>query len=183
MTLGETQIIAWLAEDKLRTKALETAAELGLADWCIAAGFVRNLVWDKLHGYHDPTPLNDLDLVYFDPANTDKSLDQNYERVLKKRCDLPWSVKNQARMHLRNGDSPYLDCAHAISHWVEIETVIGAFKNTDGEVKLVAPLGLESLFSSTITYNQRRANLPLFFKRVSNKQWLSRWPKLSTLVS
>ena len=47
-------------------KALEALATLDLPDAWIAAGFLRNLVWDYLHGYKTMTPLNDLDVIYFD---------------------------------------------------------------------------------------------------------------------
>lgn len=183
MLSHDAQITHWLAEDRLRRDALQLAAGLALPDWCIAAGFVRNLVWDRLHGYHQTTPLNDLDLVYYDPRNTEKDRDQHYERELVRQSALPWSVKNQARMHRRNNDAPYQDCADAISYWVEVETAIGAFVTSANDIKLVAPFGLDSLFAGTISYNKKRKNLPLFYQRVSAKRWLSRWPALSINVS
>lgn len=63
----------WLANDEKRMQALRIAASYNLPDWWLAAGFVRNLVWDQLHGYAQPTPLNDLDLIYFCTADTSTS--------------------------------------------------------------------------------------------------------------
>jgi hypothetical protein len=45
----ENLIKDWIKKDLERMGALQTASTLQLNDWCIAAGFVRNMVWDKLH--------------------------------------------------------------------------------------------------------------------------------------
>lgn len=58
-----TQIKNWLSSDPERMEALSIAARLELPDWCLAAGFLRNLVWDKLHGFSSATALNDIDLI------------------------------------------------------------------------------------------------------------------------
>ena len=50
-------------------RALEVAREVDAPDWLIGAGAVRNAVWDRLHGFTDPTPPGDVDLVFFDPSD------------------------------------------------------------------------------------------------------------------
>jgi hypothetical protein len=112
----EHQIIAWIEEDKMRVEALRVAASFNLSDWCIAAGFIRNLVWDKLHNYSSSTPLNDINLIYFDSANLDKENDISIEDALCKKFSLSWSVNNQVRMHIRNDDKPYSSTSHAMSY-------------------------------------------------------------------
>ena len=76
----ETRIVSWLRHDAERLEALEQAAGLGLPDWCLAAGFVRNLVWDQLHGRTQSTPLNDIDLIYFDNTSASGERDRELER-------------------------------------------------------------------------------------------------------
>jgi hypothetical protein len=176
----EQQIITWLREEPLHLRALVQASELELNDAWLAAGFVRNLVWDRLHGYENATPLNDIDVVYFNHEDCSVAADERYEQLLlEKSPDLPWSVKNQARMHERHGHSPYASSAEAMSHWVEVETAIGARMNAAGHIELNAPLGLDTLFTFTITPNPRHAIATVFAERVSSKGWLERWPKLS----
>lgn len=102
----ESQIKQWISEDEHRMEALQFARQCHLSDWCLAAGFVRNLVWDKLHGKREATPLNDIDLIYYNASHTAETRDIHYEAELHSMRDLPWSVKNQARMHLGNGDAP-----------------------------------------------------------------------------
>jgi hypothetical protein len=174
----EHQIISWLEQDDMRMEALRIADSLHLNDWCIAAGFVRNLIWDELHRYSSPTPLNDLDLIYFNSSRASQKIDESIEKDLKARSAFPWSVKNQARMHSRNDDEPYTSTSHAMRHWVELEIAIGARLSSRGQVELVAPFGIEALFGNTITINPGRIK-PIDFKhRIESKRWLELWPNL-----
>jgi hypothetical protein len=54
--------------DPARVEVLEFARDLNLPDWAIGAGFVRNAVWDHLHGYEFATPLNDIDVLISIPG-------------------------------------------------------------------------------------------------------------------
>ncbi|MGI9503863.1 MAG: nucleotidyltransferase family protein, partial [Geminicoccaceae bacterium] len=47
--------------DPAMMTALAAVRSLALKDGWITAGFVRNRVWDHLHGFPKPTPLNDID--------------------------------------------------------------------------------------------------------------------------
>lgn len=171
-------IAIWLQADERRMACLRAVASLNLPDWCIAAGFVRNLVWDRLHGYEDASPLNDVDVLYFDPRDQSEERDRAFEVRLSTLQDMPWSVKNQARMHVRNRDEAYRDTMDAMSYWPEVETAVGARLDGEGRLELVAPFGLASLMAGTVTMNPRRPKPEAFRERVEAKRWLQRWPKL-----
>jgi len=143
-----------------------------------AAGFVRNLVWDKTHEKNSPTPLNDIDLVYFNANDCNEETDRDYESYLKSISDYPWSVKNQVRMHMRNMDAPYSSTADAMSYWVEVETAIGVRLSKGHDLEFVAPFGLKSLFNNTVTINSKRRKPKDFDERVNGKKWLEHWPNL-----
>ena len=101
-------ITGLVTQDSLRLQTLECLRVLDLSDGYIAAGFVRNLVWDHLHNKLIPTPLNDVDVIYFDldETNTDKYKD--YQQTLKIMMpEVNWQVRNQALMHSQTGDLPY----------------------------------------------------------------------------
>lgn len=100
-------ILALFAADSSRLHLLRVLREVGPEGAWIGAGFVRNAVWDHLHGYGEATPLADIDVLHFAPRALDPQADADFEAALRRRCEAPWSVKNQARMHLRNGDRPY----------------------------------------------------------------------------
>ncbi|MGP9566184.1 nucleotidyltransferase family protein [Halomonas sp. AOP5-B2-8] len=176
---NSAQIKKWILEDSMRMQALFIASSLGLSDWCLAAGFVRNTVWDRVHGYSCATALSDIDLIYFDPDNTSEETDRGLEQQLKTISDFPWSVKNQARMHIRNSDSPYASTEDAMSYWVEVETAVGATLDDSGEVVIVAPFGVEPLFNYSITLNPKRPKPVDFRKRMAEKRWLEIWPELA----
>ncbi len=102
----EQRIIEWVKSDELRMRALYAVRVLDLPDWLIAAGFIRNLVWDNLFG--KKTGVSDIDVIYFCRSDISAERDLSLEKRLRLlEPSLPWSVKNQARMHLRHGDSPY----------------------------------------------------------------------------
>ncbi|NHQ85027.1 nucleotidyltransferase family protein [Iodobacter sp. HSC-16F04] len=170
------QLTLWLKADPLRCQALRQAAALGLPDWCIAAGFVRNLVWDRLHGFTRPTPLTDIDLIYFNTEDISEEADRALEQRLMQDSDLPWSVKNQARMHVRNGDVPYLNTLDAMSCWPEPETAVGV--RLEPDLAFISPFPLENLRDLQITLNPKRPKISDFEARVAEKKWLEIWPKL-----
>src|SRR5262249_41807042 len=70
-----------LLGDPLRLRALQAVAALALPDCWIGAGFVREAVWDRLHGRPIAPPSGDVDVIWFDPANADPAV----ERVLETR--------------------------------------------------------------------------------------------------
>jgi len=174
--LLQEKLKAWLIEDHLRKDILAAVAELGLSQGMVAAGFVRNLVWDKLHNF-ERTELNDVDLIWHNVSEADPEIDRDLEARLRGLMpEVKWSVKNQARMHLRNGHKPYRDCADAMSFWPELETAVAVTPSMD----LVTPFDLELLFALTVTRNPK-ASLGLFHQRVMSKDWLNRWERLTVV--
>lgn len=55
-----------LLDDPIRMKALSAIQSLKLNDGWIGAGFVRDVVWDHLHGYKRRPISGDVDVVWFD---------------------------------------------------------------------------------------------------------------------
>ncbi|WP_374992117.1 nucleotidyltransferase family protein [Paenibacillus sp. LHD-38] len=141
----------------------------------MCAGFVRSKVWDYLHGFEE-TRLPDVDVVYFDPEHTDESIEKEYERSLKKiNSSVPWSVKNQARMHTKNGHVPYTSTADGLSNYPEVCTAIGVYLNSNGEVVLVAPYGVEDLVNLIVRptpYFTSKDKRTIYEQRITEKNGL-----------
>lgn len=115
MTLAGT--CAVIRRDAWRMNCLRAAAAMRLPDWYIAAGFLRGAIWDALHDVTTVTPVNDVDVVYYDPADLDPAAEARIEADLRARLPgVAWEVRNQARMHLRNQHAPCRDTEHAIAH-------------------------------------------------------------------
>lgn len=175
------RIREWMLGDEVRMEALRIASSLELNDWCLAAGFVRTLIWDKLHGYDQLTTLGDIDLIYFDQTDCSEEIDRRTEDHLKQISNYPWSVKNQARMHLRNRDNPYSSSTDAMTYWVELQAAIGAKLSDKGDIIILAPFGLNIFFDNSIRLNHKRPKPTAFKNRIQEKQWLEKWPKLRVL--
>ncbi|ENK2289961.1 nucleotidyltransferase family protein [Vibrio parahaemolyticus] len=172
------KIVELIKQDPIRIEALKCVSELGLPQGYIAAGFVRNLVWDALHDFEISTPLNDVDVIYFDPAESNPNIYLVYEAQLKSRMpQLNWQVRNQAQMHERNGDSPYQSSVDAMRYWPEKETAIAVRKVGQSQYECVAAFGYKSLFSYCVTHNPKRSR-KIFESRINSKGWLVRWPSL-----
>ena len=120
--------LAWIARliaaDPRAMAQLRAARELALPDWCIAAGFVRNRVWDALHGVAPRREPHDVDVLFFDPADAGRAREADAEAYLGlKMPGTAWEVRNQARMHVAKGLPPHRDTAHAMTFWLETPTI------------------------------------------------------------
>ncbi|WP_137166760.1 nucleotidyltransferase family protein [Salinimonas lutimaris] len=167
-----------IANSDFHMQCLYAADKLGLHDWMIGTGFVRNLIWDHTHGKASATSLNDIDLIYFDRQHADKPHDMMLEKQLNHGAANPvWEVRNQARMHLKKGHQPYQNSTQAISYWVETATCVGV-RLEQGMIKIIAPLGLANNWAGIVRRNPAFSDSAVFLQRVAQKQWLSTWPQL-----
>src|SRR5690625_4521935 len=104
MLKNENDIIACIREDQWMMDVLTHVKALNLPDWWVCAGFVRSKIWDVIHNFSGRTDLPDVDVIYYDTRNISIEKEKELERQLKlSNAQVPWSVKNQARMHLENG--------------------------------------------------------------------------------
>ena len=144
-------------------------------DWC---RICENTVWNKLHGIENPAIDYDIDVVFYFSENTDKSFESGLEKkLLHKMPNIKWSVKNQARMHIKNGHQDYANVSGAISHWPETATSIAIKTDEYDNLDLIAPYGLEDLFN-LIVKPTPEFDPDIVEKRVLEKKWLTKWHKL-----
>lgn len=161
-------------------KLLKTIAELELEDCWLCAGAIRNFVWDELTG--QSTPINDIDVIYFDERN----LSTKYEKIYEQKLEVifpnqPWSVRNQARMHLKSGFSPYHSAIDGVAHFPETPTAVATCLS-GGEIELIAPYGLNDLFNMVVKptcfYVEGASYHSIYLERVRKKKWENNWNKL-----
>lgn len=175
------RIVELITQDPVRVKALECVSKLCLPQCYIAAGFVRNLVWDALHSFDVATPLNDADVIYFASDENAPNAYLQYESQLKQLMpEINWQVRNQALMPTRNGDLPYTSSLDAMSYWPEQETAVAVRLVAPDNYECIAAFGYESLFGYCVTHNPKRSR-ETFENRVNSKGWLVRWSSLRTV--
>ena len=178
------RVLSALMAAEGRMAMLRAVASLRLPDAWVAAGAVRNAVWDSLHLYRTSTPLNDIDVVWFDPDDVQPPRDRELEAALSRLMpNATWSVKNQARMHIRNGHPPYRDCLDAMRFWPETATAVAARLGVDGVVELQAAFGLDDLLALILRPTLPDTPNAPFRERVETKGWLRTWPKLTVVYA
>jgi hypothetical protein len=164
--------------DPTRGRVLAEVHELALPQSLVAAGFVRNAVWDALHGYPRPTPLNDVDVIFFDALADSDDESEAARRLARSVPGQRFSVKNQARMHIANHDPPYASTVHAMTRWPERCTAVGVSLAEGGCLEIAAPFGLDDVFDLVVRPTRPRM-ARLVADRVRDKRWLSIWPRLT----
>ena len=177
-------LIAEAVASEWQWDVLRAVRDLALPDCWVAAGFVRNAVWDLLHGRAGPTPLADVDVLFFLDAPGGAYNEQAYETALSEA--LPqhrWQVRNQARMHQVNGFAPFRSSAHAMCHWVETATPVGLALDGLGRLQINAPLGVADLLGLRVQPGPmfRGERLAIYCRRMQQKAWAAQWPKLKVL--
>jgi len=178
----EVELKHLIAADRWMMEILATVERLELPDSWICAGFIRSKVWDYLHHYESRTPLGDIDVIYFDKANLSEKDEKKYEQKLREYLqNEPWSVKNQARMHVVNNTKPYQSSIDGVAHFPETPTAIGIRLN-NGILQIAAPYGIQHLISGIVAptpYFQKDTPMHEIYKRrIQQKNWISIWPKL-----
>ena len=179
--LRDHDTVSLLQHDIWRMACLEAGCAAGADDWYLAAGFVRNLIWDYLHSKKAATPLGDVDFVYFNDLDTSLGAEEGLRaRLVELMPEAVWQVRNQARMHILNSHRPYLDSEDAMAHWPEVPTCVGATLKDDGTVAIVAPFGLDENWTLNVRPNPKVSYPPeLFIRRVKEKDWMKIWPNLT----
>ena len=165
-------------------RILTIIRDLGLKESWLAAGSVRNFIWNLLSGKSPFDRETDVDVIFFDP-------DLSYEETLsienKLREDFPqyqWELKNQVYMHQHSPHTvPYTSSRDAMSKYPERCTAIGLRLHTDATLELFAPYGLEDIFdfhvSPTPHFLDNEDRMNLYQERLSKKNWQEKWKNLT----
>ena len=175
-----TKLTNMIESDDVFITILKTVEQLALNDCWVAAGVIRNKVWDTLHNMH--TDFNDIDVIYFDETdisrNTEKALEARLQNLMPNQ---PWSVKNQARMHLKNNVPPYVSSFDGVAHFPETPTAI-AVRMINNQIEIMAPYGLHDLFKGTVRptplYQKGSKLHPIYLERMQHKKWDMIWREL-----
>jgi hypothetical protein len=198
--MGTDHVVRIVRADPWRMSVLRAVRALDLPDWAVGAGFVRNAVWDRLHRFAAATPPEagfarprtsedrrattrapgDVDVLYFDPGDCARARETAIEaRLAAAMPGVPWSVRNQARMHRRNGDAPYRDTEDALRYWLETATCVAVRLEPDDTLTVIAPYGLDDLLGLRSGPTPRgRARHEIYRARMRAKNWPARWPRV-----
>jgi hypothetical protein len=164
---------------------LTTARELRLPQWRIVAGCLYQTVWNALTNKPARTGIKDYDLIYFDDRDLSwEAEDQVVQcvRTYMRNLPAPVEVRNQARVHLwfkqRFGaDYAPLRCAdEALTRYASIVHAVGVRLEGDDSLDIVAPFGLDDLFSMIIRPNKAIANAASYDAKAARAKLI--WPEV-----
>lgn len=158
---------------------LQYVKGLDLPQCYIAAGYIRNYCWDYLSNYDTNSPLNDIDIIYFDAQNLTFDREIACEQQLNEwKPQYSWSVKNQARMHLTNRTVAYTSTLDAMRYWPETATAVGMRIDDENKIEVISPYGLDDLLQMRIRKAIFFTDEQYYHSRHQSKGWLNRWPQL-----
>jgi uncharacterized protein len=182
--INEGKIIKQITDDKWMMDILKSVKSLNLPDWWVCAGFVRSKIWDTLHNFSERTLIPDIDVIYFDCTNIDELEEKRFEETLKSLMPItPWSVKNEARMHIKSNMPPYSSSVDAISKFPETATALGVKLDENDNVILTAPYGIRDVVNLEVKptpfFTKTKERAEIYENRISKKNWKSIWYKLT----
>ena len=183
MLKNEEDVIKLIQCDEKMMEIIKVASTLNLPDWWICAGFLRSKIWDALHEFNDRTETSDVDVIYFDNTKIDEDFEKELEnKLIKLMPNIPWSVKNEARMHVINNLPPYTSSEDAISKFPETATALGVKLDKDHNLVLTAPCGLDDVFNLEVKptpyFTENKKLTAIYEQRIIKKNWKSIWPKI-----
>jgi hypothetical protein len=179
----EEDLLRAVREDPWMMNILSAARALMLPDSWVCAGFVRSKVWDVQHGFTERTPLADIDVIYYDSSDIREETEKAWEAQLRAADpSIPWSVKNQARMHVVNDIPPYTSSVDGMSKFPETATALGLSLDEHGNLRLAAPHGIRDVIQMelrpTPSFITNRQLHSIYEKRIASKNWRLLWPRV-----
>jgi hypothetical protein len=168
---------------------LEALRGMALPDHLLVAGAIYNSVWNALTGRAALTGINDIDVVYFDPRDLGWDAEDRVIKALEARfADLPIPVqaRNQARVHLWFEQKfgipfpPLSSSGEMLGRYASKTHAVGARLTSAGDLEIVAPFGLDDLFSFRMVPN------PVLDNRLAHASKAERakaiWPELTIMA-
>lgn len=184
---GAAQLESIVRQTSWLMDALVAAREVDAPDWLIGGGAIWNAVWDRLHAFTEPTPLADIDVIFFDANDLSPEREFQVEEELAARLPgAPWEARNQAAVHVwfpaKFGYEvePLNSSAAAVATWPETATAIG-MRLEDDDLRIVAPFGLEDLLGLMHRRNPARVSVEEYERRILSKRIKERWPQVAVV--
>ncbi len=169
-------------------EVLRGLAELDLPDWLLVSGAIYNTVWNHLTGRSGMTGVNDLDVFYFDDSDLSYEAEDKYIQqvgALFAQLPVPVELRNQARVHLwapekfGNSFEPLNSSKEMLEKFASKTHAVGVRLDIEGHMDIVAPFGLDDVFSFRIVPNHVLNNRAAHEKKGARA--LEHWPELTVL--
>jgi hypothetical protein len=161
---------------------------LALPDTLLGSGAIYNTVWNALTGRPPLTGIKDADVVYFDDSDLSyEAEDVAIRRAAEYFADLPIPVelRNQARVHIwfpQKFGTPYprlKSSADMMLYFASRTHAVAVRLEDDDRLSILAPFGLDDIFSFRITPNPALDNAATHAAKAARAKAV--WPELSVV--
>ena len=181
--LTEEAIVEQIQADPEMMTASAIIRDLNLADAWLAAGAVRNFIWNRLSGRPGFDATTDPDLVFYDPEISYEETQQIEQDLKKTYPQYAWEVKNQVYMHQHSpGTAFYRSACDAVSKYPEQCTALAVRLRKGGRLELFLPYGTKDIedfiVQPTPHFLASPERLAVYTERMKKKNWQSKWPPL-----
>lgn len=178
MDLANKKVLEIIRHSNRITSIIQTIKLIDSENLMLTGGSLRNVVWNYLHFFREEYELEDCDIIFYNS----NCLSKAYEESIKVKLeylnpDINWSVKNQARMHIRNGHNPYNGVFDALIAFPDTCSAIAVDKNWN----IISPYGLDDLLNLIVKPTQFCIDneIEVYQRRVRQKNWLDKWADLN----
>ena len=161
-------LVRFIAEEPVLMDVLRGLRDLAIPEGMLVAGAIYNLAWNRLTGRPPLQGINDLDVFYYDASDLSYGAEDAVISRLAERfahLPLPVQVRNQARVHLwfpeKFGITDFAPLASAeemLGRYASKTHAVAARLTPAGNIDILAPFGLDAIFSFRIVPNRVLAN-------------------------
>lgn len=180
----ESRLLELIRSSQVLMQALRAARTVDAPDWLLGAELIRDRVWNHFHGFKRADPCSEIDLAFFDPSSVDREMERTVWRALTDQArEITWDVTNHATAHLWYSHvfgypvEPLSCSADWLRASLETATAVGVRLHPDDTIEVVAPYGLEDLFSLVSRSNPRHAPGDERGRWVGGTGIAKRWPR------
>jgi uncharacterized protein len=154
----------------------------------IGAGALAQTIWNSIFGNELTYGIDDIDIVYFNKDDLSELAEDTALKTLSRKLKhIPFNldIKNQARIHLWHKDKfgyqilPVTSIEDAIDRWPTTSTSIGLRIDRNKNIEIIAPFGLDDLFSGIVRANKRQITSEIYNRKV--QKWIKKWPNLKII--
>lgn len=175
-------------DDPIVWTALDAARSLDLPDWLIVSGVLYNAIWNALTNRPPGYGTKDIDVFYFDDSDLSYEA-EDWVIVCGARhfthLPLPVEIRNQARVHIWYPQKfgrqcpRYTSSKDSIRYFASKTHAVGLRLKGDGDLDLIAPFGLDDIFSFRVTPNRALDNQQTH--EAKGERIKKSWPEITVL--
>ena len=178
-------LVAMIRDEPVLMEVLRGIADL--PEGLLVAGAIYNMAWNRLTGRAPLADIADIDVFYFEPTDIGYEAEDTVIRRLEARFShlpLPVQVRNQARVHLwfeaKFGApfTPLSSAAQMLERYASKTHSVGA-RLVNGEIDLIAPFGLDDIFSFRVVPNHALDNRATHDRKAARLKAV--WPQLTVV--